>query len=183
MKTITIVTGNPGKLAEWKRLFPDDFEFETADIDLDEIQSLDLDAIVTDKAKRAYEIAQKPLIVEDISLGLDKLGGMPGPFIKFFDQALGREALLTLSGQEGDPARAIATVAYYDGKQLIITRGEVKGTVTASRGTKGFGFDPSFVPNGQPKTYAEMEHQEKDRISHRSIAVRKLVKQLRAKEL
>jgi non-canonical purine NTP pyrophosphatase (RdgB/HAM1 family) len=184
MKIITVVTGNPGKLAEWRRLFPDDFQLEAADIDLDEIQSLDFEAIVVDKAKRAYEMLHKPLMVEDISAGLDKLGGMPGPFIKFFGEAVGvKDMLLKIGGEEGDPATVIATIAYYDGKQYIVARGEVKGCITADRGTKGFGFDPSFIPNGQSKTFAEMTPQEKDSTSHRSIAIKELAQKLRAAQL
>jgi non-canonical purine NTP pyrophosphatase (RdgB/HAM1 family) len=184
MKIITVVTGNPGKLAEWRRLFPDDFQLQAADIDLDEIQSLDLEAIVVAKAKRAHEILKKPVVVEDISFGLDKLNGLPGPFIKFFGEALGvRDALIKIGGAEGDPATAIAIVAYYDGKKYIIARGEVRGSITASRGTQGFGFDPIFIPHGQSRTFAEMTPAEKDSTSHRSIALRELAKKLRSAEL
>ncbi|HET6924566.1 MAG TPA: non-canonical purine NTP pyrophosphatase, partial [Candidatus Saccharimonadales bacterium] len=89
MKTITFVTGNPGKLAEWQRLFPADIRLESADVDLDEIQSLDLEAIAIDKAKRAYAQLQRPVLVEDVAAGLDSLGGLPGPFVKYFEKSIG----------------------------------------------------------------------------------------------
>lgn len=179
MYTFTLVTGNAGKLAEWKRLFPTEFKLRSADVDLDEIQSLDLEAIVIDKARRAYEQIGKPVIVEDISAGLDNLGSLPGPFIKFFEIQLGLDALFKLAKQEGDPATIKCAIAYYDGRKSIVAQSEVRGTVAPTRGQNGFGFDKVFVPVGQTKTYGEMTPDEKDAISHRALAVKKLIEKLK----
>lgn len=178
MHTITLVTGNLGKLTEWKRLFPADIELLSADVDLDEIQSLDMDLIIKDKAKRAYAQIGQPVLVEDISAGLDNLGGLPGPFIKFFEIRLGMDALFQLAKQAGDPATVQCAIAYYDGKNSITAHSEVKGTVVASCGNGGFGFDKVFVPTGQSKTYGQMTTNEKDAISHRAKAIKQLVIQL-----
>jgi non-canonical purine NTP pyrophosphatase (RdgB/HAM1 family) len=180
MRTITIVTGNPGKLKEWRRLFPADFQLETADIDLDEIQSMDLEAIVVDKAQRAYAMLGKPVVVEDVSAGLDKLGGLPGPFIKYFELNLGMDALFQLTEHEGDPATVVCMVAYYDDTTTLVARGDIHGSVVSARGENGFGFDKVFMPDGHDKTYGEMAPHEKDAISHRSKAIRQLVAQLNA---
>jgi inosine triphosphate pyrophosphatase len=179
MKTITIVTGNKGKLAEWQRLFPTDFKLEAADIDLDEIQSLDLEAIVIDKAQRAFDRLGKPVVVEDISAGLEKLNGLPGPFIKFFEIALGLDVLYTLAEKEGDMAIVTCVVCYFDGMNIITARGDIKGKVIPSRGNQGFGFDKVFVPEGSTKTFGEMDGVEKDKTSHRARAINSLVEQLR----
>lgn len=179
MKTITLVTGNAGKLKEWQRLLPKDITLEAVDIDLDEIQSLDLEAIVIDKAKRAYEQVGKPVLVEDVAAGLVKLGGLPGPFIKYFEIALGQDALYQLAGKSGEPAIVTATICYYDGVTAITARGDVAGIVVAPRGNNGFGFDVCFQPEGSTKTYAEMDSDEKDSISHRSQALKVLLKQLK----
>src|SRR6185312_13203730 len=80
MPKLTLVTGNPGKLAEWRRILPPEYELESLDIDLTEIQSLDSREITADKARRAFKQAGKPVIVEDLSAGLDILNGLPGPF-------------------------------------------------------------------------------------------------------
>ena len=178
-RTITLVTGNAGKLAEWQRLFSAEFKLETAAIDLDEIQSLDLEAIVEDKAKRAYERLGEPVIVEDVSAGLVKLGGLPGPFVKFFEVQLGAGALLQLAGGPGSPAIVICCVAFYDGKTTITARGEITGTVVALRGEQGFGFDKCFMPDGSNKTFGEMSFAEKDSFSHRARAVKALLTQLK----
>src|SRR5689334_22936084 len=124
MRTITFVTGNPGKLAEMRRLLHGRVNLDSADIDLDEIQSMDLRVIAKDKAERAYEHVGSPVIVEDVSAGLDMLGGLPGPFIKYFELEMGLDALYQLAGKEGEPAFAICTVCYYDGTNFTIVQGE-----------------------------------------------------------
>lgn len=174
--TFTIVTGNQGKLDEFRRLLPSTVSFDHQDIDLPEIQSLDSTEIVIAKAVQAYSIVGKPVLVEDVTAGLDELGGLPGPFIKFFVKQMGHDALYQLRGESA--ARAICTIAFYDGSQTIIAKGEVLGLAVAARGSNGFGFDSSFQPTGSNKTYAEMQTDEKDSISHRSLAVKDLVEQL-----
>lgn len=175
---ITLVTGNQGKLNEWKRFMPSGFTVTSEDIDLDEIQSLNSEDIVADKAKRAYEVVKGPVIVEDVSAGLEKLHGLPGPFIKFFIKVLGEDALMKLAEAEGDKATVSCIVAYYDGKTMLTLTGSVDGTVVQPRGENGFGFDKVFVPNGTNKTYGEMTPEEKDAVSHRSKAIRMLAAEL-----
>jgi non-canonical purine NTP pyrophosphatase (RdgB/HAM1 family) len=178
MQTITFVTGNPGKLAEMRRLFPENVSLESADVDLDEIQSLDLTAIVKDKARRAYEHVGRPIIVEDVSAGLDKLGGLPGPFIKYFELEMGLDALYQLAGEEGATAFAICTICYYDGATYVVAQGETHGTVVAPRGDNGFGFDAVFKPEGCDKTYGELTPEEKNKVSHRGKALKVLIREL-----
>ena len=175
---ITIVTGNAGKLAEWQRLMPAEFGLVAQDIDLDEIQTLDMDALIRDKALRAFEVVGTPIIVEDIAAGLDSLGGLPGPFIKFFEKTLGNDALFQLAKDSEEPATVRCAAAYYDGQKFIIVHSAVQGTVVPARGTNGFGFDACFVPAGQAKTYGEMTSAEKDAVSHRAKAVKLLVNKL-----
>ncbi|MEO8691776.1 MAG: non-canonical purine NTP pyrophosphatase [Candidatus Saccharimonas sp.] len=181
MNKIFLVTGNANKLEEWRRQLPPDIEIESVDVDLVEIQSMDSEEIVADKARRAYEATGKPVVVEDVSAGLVKLGGLPGPFVKFFIKTLGSGALFVLAGTESEPAIVSCTVAYYDGHDLLTVRGDVKGTVVESRGDNGFGFDKTFVPEGQSLTYAEMSEEQKDSVSHRSVAIKLFVDELRAR--
>jgi non-canonical purine NTP pyrophosphatase (RdgB/HAM1 family) len=178
MRQILLVTGNENKLREWQRQMPDDVELTSIDIDLPEIQSDDSEEIVADKAKRAYEAAGMPVVVEDVSAELEHLNGLPGPFIKFFMKRLGNDALYQLATHEGEAATISCAVAYYDGENLITLRGDVKGTVVAPRGGDGFGFDITFVPDGYDKTYAEMTGSEKDAVSHRQKAIKMLVDRL-----
>jgi inosine triphosphate pyrophosphatase len=119
---VYLVTGNPNKLQEWKRMLPADsaLELESLDVDIPEIQSLDLTEIITDKAHKAFAAADGPVIVEDISAGLDELDGLPGPFIKYFEQSLGKGALHKLASDDPTPATLTAVMAYYDGSTLLV---------------------------------------------------------------
>lgn len=177
MKTITIVTGNPGKLLEWKRLFPSNFKLESSNVDLVEIQSLDPIVVAKDKAERAFAEIGKPVIVDDISAGLDEFQGLPGTFIKYFEDKLGNGALFQLAGKES-ACTVTAVVVYYDGVKSIVGVGKIHGKVVAPRGKNGFGFDFVFVPDGQDKTFSEMSPEQKDKISHRKLAIDDLVRQL-----
>jgi inosine triphosphate pyrophosphatase len=172
----TVVTGNPDKLAELKRLIPRHIKFDHHDLDLPEIQSLDLEEIITDKVKRAYEVLKKPVLVEDVSAGLEALNGLPGPFIKFFNEKLGKDALYKLAG-DNKATIIYCVVAYYDGQQLLIGHGHVSGQVVPRR-KEGFGFETVFQPDGYTQTFSEMTDELKDQLSHRGRALRDLLPQL-----
>lgn len=182
MHKIFLVTGNANKLEEWRRQLPSDVEIDSVDVDLPEIQSINPEEIMADKAKRAFEATGKPVVVEDVSAGLEKLGGLPGPFVKFFIKKLGDDVLYKLAGGEGERAIVSCSIAYYDGNDLVTVRGDVNGIIVQSRGENGFGFDRTFVPEGHERTYAEMSGEEKDTVSHRSIAIKLFVNKLRSQQ-
>jgi len=179
MNKIFLVTGNANKLQEWRRQLPGSIHIDSVDVDLPEIQSIDPEEIMADKAKRAYEATGMPVVVEDVSAGLVKFGGLPGPFVKFFIKQLGNDALFQLTGVEGEPAIVSCSIAYYDGVNLFTVKGDVHGTVVAKRGESGFGFDGNFVPDGQSLTYAEMTEDQKDSVSHRSVAIKLFIDALK----
>lgn len=178
MNKITIVTGNAGKVRELQAMAIGKLDFVMRDLDLDEIQSLDLEKIVKDKAERAYGQIKEPVIVDDVSAGLASLKGLPGPFIKFFNKELGGDALYQLAKPEGDTVTISCVAAYYDGDKFILGRGSIHGSIVAPRGNNGFGFDSVVIPHGENKTMAEMTEEEKIRISHRGMAFRSLLSQL-----
>jgi non-canonical purine NTP pyrophosphatase (RdgB/HAM1 family) len=179
---ITLVTGNAHKLRELMAIAPDGLDFTSQKLDLDEIQSLDLHEVVEDKVRRAYDALGTPVIVEDVSAGLKSLNGLPGPFIKFFEQQLGRGALYTLSKDPTDRLTIHCIAAYFDGEKLLFGEGTMEGDLVAPRGENGFGFDCVIEPDDQPsdkrRTVAEMSDDEKNTISHRSQAMRDLLVQL-----
>ncbi|HSH56252.1 MAG TPA: non-canonical purine NTP pyrophosphatase [Candidatus Limnocylindrales bacterium] len=165
MDPITLVTGNPHKLAELQAVFPTSLKLKSQKLDLDEIQSLDLHEIVSHKLHQAYQLIKAPVIVEDVSAELEKLNGLPGPFIKFFEQQLGRGALHTLAGE--GRIRVVCAMGYYDGKTEHIVDGILDGTVVAPRAGEGFGFDFVLVPDGYNQTLSELGTDVKNSISHR----------------
>lgn len=176
---IHLVTGNPNKLKELQSIFPSELALGSVKLDLDEIQSLDPHEIARHKLRQAYEILRQPVIVEDVSAGLESMGGLPGPFVKFFQQVMGSDALYRLGG-EGTRVKIICTMGYFDGKKEIIVDGIVEGTLTEPGGEGGFGFDVCVIPDGFAQTFAEMDDDLKNRQSHRYRAAVLLLEALRS---
>jgi len=120
-------------------------------IDLDEIQSVDPREIVEHKVRQAFGIVNAPVFVEDASLGFTALDGLPGPFVKFFAGSKnGYENMCRMLDSFTDRgAMAVVTYGYYDGNQLMITSGELKGYIVDSpKGEGGFGWDTIFSAEG-----------------------------------
>jgi non-canonical purine NTP pyrophosphatase (RdgB/HAM1 family) len=177
MLRITIVTGNPGKVKELKALASGRIDFTMHDLDIDEIQSLDLEKIVKDKADKAYKQIGSPVIVEDVSAGLASLNNLPGPFIKYFNKEIGNDSLYKLANPN-DTVTISCIAAYYDGVKFLLGKGTLTGKIVSPRGNNGFGFDSVVVPSGQTKTMAEMTSEEKILVGHRGKAFRSLLSQL-----
>jgi len=170
---ITFITGNPGKLKAIQKFL--DIPITHRSLDLEEIQSLDLETIVKDKALRAYQIVGKPVLIEDVSFVFPALGALPGPLIKWFFEELGNEGLCRLL--DGKKRDCVATVCYglYGGKAMRLFEGSMSGTISDSpRGSNSFGWGPIYIPAGHTKTYAELSDEEQSPISMRNIALKKL---------
>lgn len=173
MSDITLVTGNPNKLIELQAVLPAELHIQSRKLDLVEIQSLDLEEIVTGKLAAAYEIVGGPVIVEDISAELENLNGLPGPFIKFFEQKLGKDALYKLSN-EGTHVVIKCCMGYFDGTTLATFVGFMDGTITSPKGEGGFGFDCVIIPDGYTETLSILGPDVKNKISHRHKAAQQL---------
>lgn len=179
MRELTLVTGNPHKLEEFKEILPE-LAVDSVELDLDEIQSLSLEEIAEQKAYSAYEKIQKPVVVEDVGFFLEHWGGLPGPFIKYFEKQYPKHSLVRLLGDvENRRGYAKAVIGYYDGEDYIKAEGIVHGTITKEmREGEGFGFDYQFIPEGHDKTFSEMGLQEKAKVSHRRLAIEDLKQKL-----
>lgn len=150
---------------------------EQLEIDLPEIQELDAHKIVRAKLEEALKHKRSAFMVEDTSLYLDALSGLPGPLIKWFLKTIGNEGLVKIAeafGNTGAEARTV--IGYTDGSGNVeYFEGSVRGRIVAPRGETRFGWDPIFEPEGMSKTYAELSSEkEKDAVSMRRIAVEKL---------
>jgi len=174
---VTFVTGNKNKLSEFSAILKDldNFELVNEKIDLDEIQSLSLEEIVEHKVKQAYDIIQKPVLVEDTGFFIDKLNGLPGPLIKFFLDKLGNNAPVKLIKDSNNRrATAKVCVGFYDGNNLIIEVGEMNGNIIREEsGEEGFGFDVCFIPDGFNKTLNNIDVEVKNKFFARRIAIEK----------
>lgn len=161
-----LVTGNPNKLVEVKRMLGSDLE--NVRLDLTEIQSMSLEEIARDKARRAFELVGEPVMVEDVSAEILALGGFPGPFVKFWEQAGGWERVQPLLAATGnDRAIVRSGVVYKSSDREIYVESMVTGRIVPRRGGEGWGFDFYFVPDGGDQTYSEMGPERKNELSHR----------------
>lgn len=174
----TLVTGNPNKLAEARRLCGHDLR--AAEVDLPEIQSLDLSQVLAAKAEEAFRRLRRPVIVEETGLELTSMNGFPGPLIKWMLDAMDAEGVARAALALGDPAaRAHCMLLFWDGERRRQAEGETRGRlVLPPRGEAGFGWDPVFQPDGESLTYGEMTAAEKDRVGHRGRAWRALLAEL-----
>jgi XTP/dITP diphosphohydrolase len=175
---LLLVTGNPGKLAEARRLAGPGLD--SVAVDLPEIQSLDLEEVLAAKADAAFARVGRPLIVEETGLELAALNGFPGPLVRWMLEAVGAAGVARAALALGDPAaRAVCLLAWTDGITTVTGRGETTGDlVLPPRGDHGFGWDPVFRPAGQSRTYGEMSADEKDALGHRGRAWRDLLRRL-----
>lgn len=186
---IYFVSGNGNKWPEVASILKDFRVFQTPkflrhfELDLPEIQGTQRE-IATNKVEKAFEISQKPVFVEDVSLCLDFLDGMPGPYIKDFYRAMGNEGLWKMASAFPDrSATAVCTIAakLNPGEAPFFFVGEVKGEIVAPRRggvDKEFGWDPIFEPKGYDQTFSEMAPALKNKISHRRLAFTQMGKVL-----
>jgi len=174
MKKIIFISSNEAKVKYLSDYFHMPVEY--LKLDLPEIQSLSLREVAEDKAKRAYREIKKPVLVEDTSLVFNALGGLPGPLVKWFYEALGNEGLCRLLDDYEDKSiTAEVAFAFCDEVGVKIFSGKVEGEISKEpRGEAGFGWDPIFIPKGYKKTWAEMSDNERHKTSMRKIALKKL---------
>ncbi|GAO55932.1 RdgB/HAM1 family non-canonical purine NTP pyrophosphatase [Novosphingobium sp. MD-1] len=145
------------------------------------------------KARAAAEAANLPALADDSGLCVAALGGAPGVYTADWAEAApyeggpGRDWYMAMGKVEGklceqgaDTPRdgyfaCVLAIAWPDGASAVY-EGRAHGTLTwPPRGTLGFGYDPVFVPAGGTRTFAELDPEEKHRISHRADAFAKLV--------
>lgn len=175
---LVFITGNQNKadfLAKWLGR-----PVEHHKLDLDELQSLDLRTVVEHKARQAYDILKKPVLVEDASLTFEAMGRLPGTFIKWFIEELGYDGLLRLANSlPSQVAHGRVCYALCDGKEVHIFEGEMHGHIAPeARGSGGFGFDPIFINDGYTETRAEMDEATYAKTSYRTDAMAKLKRYL-----
>ena len=192
-KIINFVSGNKNKYRELKDLLTEhlkDIEVRQLDIDLPELQGVP-EEIVQGKLKLALEKAKNlegPILVEDTSLCFNAYGGLPGPYIKYFLKAIKQEGLYKMACAFEDHsayAQSIFGLQKNEKSEPQLFIGRTEGEIVSPRGQKNFGlsgWDPCFKPNCDNKTYAEMEEDEKNKISHRGKSTKALIEYLKKNE-
>jgi len=142
-----------------------------------EIQDDELEEIARTSAVEASKRTGLPVIVEDAGLFIDALQGFPGPYSSYVYRKIGKEGILRLLREcDSRRARFKSVVAFCSPESEVkCFSGVVEGRISRSiRGRSGFGFDPIFEPQDDPsRTFGELSQEEKNRISHRSRALRR----------
>ncbi len=196
--TLLLATHNLHKRDELRRILIDALGEDVLVMTLDDITppigdieetgtTLEENALI--KARTVFEITGIPTIADDTGLEVDALGGAPGVYsaryagigVSYQDNVL--KLLGALDCIENRRAKFSTVIAYIIGEGgPMLFRGEVEGTITREqRGEQGFGYDPIFAPieDAQGRTFAELSIAEKNQISHRARAIRKMAEYLK----
>jgi XTP/dITP diphosphohydrolase len=141
------------------------------------------------KARTIHKLTNLPTLADDTGLEVDALGGAPGVYsaryagekVSYNDNVT--KLLSEMSSHHDRRARFRTVIAFIDqdGVEQLFS-GEVEGVITCERrGSNGFGYDPVFEPNeAGGQTFAEMAPDEKNRISHRALALVAAARSLKA---
>ena len=193
VKDIVIATHNPDKKKEIlialrelgvNILFLDNFP-EIGEIEETGSTLLENSLI---KARTVSAITGKPAIADDTGLEVDALNGAPGIYsaryaginVSYEDNV--RKLLSEMSSTDMDSrtARFRTVVSFHSTNKELWTEGVIEGSITMGAiGTGGFGYDPVFKVEQTGKTFAEMTGREKNKISHRGVALEKMCKLLK----
>lgn len=187
MKQIVFASHNKNKALEIAELLPKNLTLVTlADLQFfDEINetgsTLPENALI--KARFVSNKFNLNCFADDSGLEIEALNGEPGVFsaryagIEKNDESNMNKVLSHLQFETNRNARFVTVIALLKDGVEYLFEGEIKGKITREKkGTNGFGYDPIFIPDGYEKTFAELTKEEKNLISHRSIAVKKLLR-------
>jgi inosine triphosphate pyrophosphatase len=174
---IEYVTGNQGKFREAQTILKH-WELEQVDLNVVEIQGTGHD-IVMAKAKSAFALLQRPLIVDDVSFYCEALNGLPGPYARHFLDLLDEQGLYELIHKyDNHHAQFVCRIAFVEpGQEPCVFEGVTEGSVVAPRGSLKHGtrsFNTIFQPLGSAKTFGEMTLEELSQFAGRSQALNKL---------
>ena len=184
MKLI-FATNNAHKLREVSQVVGDRFTLLTPrecgiDEDIPEEQPT-LEGNALQKARYIYAPTGMDCFADDTGLEVDALGGEPGVRSARYatdghdDEANKRLLLERMQGVEARGAQFRTAIALIIGGKEYLFEGIVRGNITLEeQGDGGFGYDPLFVAEGCEQSFAEISAEEKNEISHRGRAVRKL---------
>lgn len=191
-KTIVFATNNLHKLSEMRSIMGKNWDVKSlrdigCEADIPETaQTLQGNAEI--KARYVKDHYGYDCFADDTGLMVDALDGAPGVYSARYagdehDAQANMELLLSnMRGQEDRKAHFSTVIALVEGSELKFFEGSVYGVITETpSGNEGFGYDPIFMPDGYDRTFAQMDGDEKNAISHRGRATALLVDYLRNK--
>jgi XTP/dITP diphosphohydrolase len=191
MTELIFATNNPNKISEIRSILGDSFKIITlaeAGIQKDIPEPHDsLEKNALEKSRTIFSLTGKNCFGEDTGLETESLNAEPGVRSARYagepsDSDRNIDTLLNnLEGKENRRARFRTIISLILNGTEYLFEGICRGTITKEKkGSKGFGYDPVFIPDGSDKTFAEMEMTEKNQFSHRKKAMEKLIEFLSA---
>ncbi|MBN2348238.1 MAG: non-canonical purine NTP diphosphatase [Bacteroidales bacterium] len=189
---LVFATNNPFKFREIKELLKSNLKLLTLkDINVSEEIPETHDTIEENAVEKAQYIYNKYHIdcfADDTGLEIEALNGEPGVYSAryagkncTFDDNINK-VLENLKDSTNRRARFRTVIALVIKGKINLFEGVVNGSIlTYRKGTNGFGYDPIFVPENFEKTFAEMALDEKNKVSHRTLAIKKLISYLNNK--
>jgi XTP/dITP diphosphohydrolase len=182
---IVFASNNEHKIKEIKSILGNSFTLlSLSDINIKEDIPEDeplIEGNALFKARYIHNSTGMNVFADDTGMEIDALNGLPGVHSARFagenkDSSANIEKVLLMLGRtENRKARFRTVIALIFEKKEYLFEGFITGTITyEKRGNEGFGYDPVFLPDGNNKTFAEMDLAEKNRISHRARAFEKL---------
>lgn len=190
---IVFATNNTHKLEEIRRMLRGSHQIVSlAEISCHEDIPEEQDTLEGNALQKARYIKQHygyDCFADDTGLEIDALGGRPGVYSARYageakdSEANMRKVLAEMQGHSDRRARFRTVIALILGNEEHLFEGKVEGEIlTARQGSAGFGYDPVFRPDGYDRSFAEMDPDTKNSISHRGEATRKLAAFLNATE-
>ena len=183
---IVFATNNPNKLAEIRQLMPEGIEIlSLKDINCLEELPETSDTLEDNAAQKAYYVYDNyghNCFSDDTGLEIEVLDGRPGVYSARYAGPECRaedniqKILAEMKGKENRDAsfRTIISLVI-DGREFQF-EGQIEGQIIPEKwGDQGFGYDPIFLPDGYEESFAQMTVEEKNIISHRGLAVKKLI--------
>lgn len=190
MKKILLATGNKNKIQEIKSLI------EEKDLNVKILSPSDLDLLHLDpketskklegnaqiKAIEFYESSNLPSVADDTGLEVEALGGRTGVYsaryagenASYDDNC--NKLLKELEKEQNRKAKFRTVICYKDSNSTHFFEGECSGKIAKEKkGDKGFGYDPIFIPDGYNESFAELDSELKNKISHRGRAMAKFI--------
>jgi len=184
---LLVATHNPGKARELAEILENRFVLVTAgELGLPEPEETEASFVGNAllKARQAADASGLPALADDSGMSVAALDGAPGiysarwagPDRDFYAAMRKVEQRLEETGAEDRAAWFTCALALaWPHGAAVVVEGRIDGTLTfPPRGTRGFGYDPIFVPEGGTRTFGEMDPAAKDAISHRARAFAKL---------
>ena len=185
MSELYFVSNNLHKYSEIKSMSNDKIiglDLKFCKQDIIEIQNEKIEKIAIEKAKSAYNIVKKPIIIEDDGLFIKSLNGFPGQYSKFILKSIGNIGIIRLLKGSSDRSAYFKSIfVYNDGIIVKVFYGKIIGKISSTITEGGWGYDPIFIPlnrnNKKDITFAKLSQiNKKNELSHRRIAFYKFIK-------